>query len=93
MSRTCLENATGQPSRGQLDLRRERRANDEEELPQSEQRVYRQLVGKLLWIDRADMRCAMRKASSSLRRTSDMYMKNVDAILRYLRDKPWSDYS
>ena len=47
-------------------LRWERRETDEQELPASEQRVYRQLVCKLLWTDRVDLRCAMGKASSSL---------------------------
>ena len=42
-------------------LRRERLEKDEKEMPASEQRVYRQLVGKLLWIDRADLHCAMGK--------------------------------
>ena len=40
-------------------LRWERRVKDEKQVPASEQRVYRQLVGKLLWIDRADLRYAM----------------------------------
>ena len=42
-------------------LRVERREKDEKEMSASEQRVYRQLVGKLLWIDRADLRCATGK--------------------------------
>ena len=65
-------------------LRWERRETDEEELPASEQKVYRQLVGKLLWIDRADVRSAMGKASSSLGRASDTDMRNIKSILRYL---------
>ena len=35
-------------------LRWERREKDEKEMPASEQRAYRQLVGTLPWIDRAD---------------------------------------
>ena len=52
-------------------LRWERRETGEQELPASQQKVYRQLVGKWLWIDRVDLRCAMGKASSSLGRASD----------------------
>ena len=52
-------------------LRWERRETGEQELPASQQKVYRQLVGKWLWIDRLDLRCAMGKASSSLGRASD----------------------
>ena len=37
-------------------LRWERRETDEEELPANQQKVHRQLVGKLSWIDRADLR-------------------------------------
>ena len=47
-------------------LRWGRWEEDEKAMPASDQRVYRQLLRKLLWIDRADMRCAMGKASSSL---------------------------
>ena len=65
-------------------LRWERRETDEQGWPASEQKVYRQLVGKLLWIDRVDLRCAIGKASSSLGRASDTDMKNVKSILRYL---------
>ena len=54
-------------------------------MPASERRVYRQLVGKLLWIDRADLRCAMEKASPSLGRASDTDMINIKSILQYLR--------
>ena len=66
-------------------LRWERRERDEKEMPASERRVYRQLVGKLLWIDRADLRCAMEKASSSLGRARDTDMRNIKSILQYLR--------
>ena len=66
-------------------LRWERREKNEKEMPESERRVYRQLVGKLLWIDRADLRCAMEKASSSFRRASDTDMINIKSILQYLR--------
>ena len=54
----------------------------------NEQRVYRQLVGQLLWIDRTDLRCAMVKASSSLGRASDTDVRNIKSILRYLRGNP-----
>ena len=54
----------------------------------SEQRVYRQLFGKLLWVDRADLRCAMGKASSRLGRASDTDMSNIKSIPRYLRGIP-----
>ena len=47
-------------------LRWECREKDEKEMPASEYRVYGHLVGKLLWIDRADLRCAMGQASSIL---------------------------
>ena len=40
-------------------LKWERRETDEKKMPASEPRVRRQLVGKLLWIDRVDLRCAM----------------------------------
>ena len=53
-------------------LRWERRETDEKEMPTSEHRVYRQLVGKLLWVDRVDLRRAMGQASSSLGRASDV---------------------
>ena len=62
-------------------LRWERQEQHEKEMPASEQRVYRQLVGKLLWIDRADLRCAMGEASSSLERASDTDMRNIKPIL------------
>ena len=52
-------------------LRWERREKDEKEMPASERRVYRQLARKLVWIDRADLRCAMEKAPSSLGRAAD----------------------
>ena len=67
-------------------LRWERRKKSEKEMPASEQRVYRQLVGNLLWIDRADLRCAMEKTSSSLGRASDTDMRNVKSIMRYDRE-------
>ena len=38
------------------------RCEHEKEMPASEPKVYRQLVGKLSWIDRADLRCALEKA-------------------------------
>ena len=66
----------------------ERRENDKEELPQSEQRVCRQLVGKLLWIYGVHLRCAVSEASSNLGRASETDMKNIRAILRYLRANP-----
>ena len=69
-------------------LKWERRETDEKEMPASEQRVYRQRVGKLLWIDRVDLLCAMEKASSSLGRPSDTGMRNIKSILRYLRGNP-----
>ena len=47
-------------------LKWERRETDEKEMPASEQRVHRQLVGKLLWIDRVDLRCAMGKPHQAL---------------------------
>ena len=65
-------------------LRWERREKDEKEMPASERRVYRQLVGKLLWIDRANLRCAMERASSSLGRASETDMRNIKSILQYL---------
>ena len=68
-------------------LRWECRETDEREMLASEQRVFRQLVGKVLWIDRADLRCAMEK-SSSLGRASDTDMRNIKSILRYLRGNP-----
>ena len=46
------------------------------------------LVGNLLWIDRADPRCAMSKASSSRGRASETDMKHMRAILRYLGRNP-----
>ena len=65
-----------------------RRENDEEELPQSEQRLYRQLFGKLLWIDRVALRCAMGKASSSRGRASETDTDEIKATQRYLRVTP-----
>ena len=61
---------------------------DEKETLASEQGAHRQLVGKLLWIDRADLPCAVGKASSSLGRASDTDMRNITSMLRYLRGKP-----
>ena len=66
----------------------ERREIGEQELPASEQRVYRHLVGKWLWSDRVDLHCAIGKVSSSLGRASDTYMRNVKSVLRYLRGNP-----
>ena len=43
-------------------LRWARSEVDEKEMPASVQRTNRQLIGKLLWIDRADLRCAMGKS-------------------------------
>ena len=63
-------------------LRWERRETDEEAMLTRKQRVWHQLVGHLLWIHRADLRCAMGKASSSLGHTD---MRNIKPILRYLR--------
>ena len=57
-------------------------------MPASEQRVYRQHVGKLLWIDRPDLRCAMGKASSSLGRVSDTDMRNIKSSLQYFCANP-----
>ena len=62
-------------------LRRERRETDEKEMRGGEQRIYRQVVGKLLWIDRADLRCATEKASSKLGHASDTDMRNTKSIL------------
>ena len=47
-----------------------------------------QLFRKLLWIDTADLRCSMGKASSSLGRASDTDMKNIKSVLRYLHGNP-----
>ena len=58
-------------------MQRPERSSDEDELPQSEPRMYRQLVGKLLWIDRANLRCAMSRGSSSLGRASETDMKKT----------------
>ena len=77
---TARESPTG--------LRWERRENDEEELPQSEQRENEQLFGKLLWIDRVDMCCAQREASSSLGRENKTYMKNIKSNLEALARNP-----
>ena len=66
-------------------LRGERRETEEQEMPASEQRVYRQLDGKMLSIDRVDLRCAMGKAPSSLGRASDTDTRNIKSISRYLR--------
>ena len=52
-------------------LRWDRPETDGKEMLAIEQRVYRQLVGKLSWIDRADLRCAMVEASSSHGCSSD----------------------
>ena len=69
-------------------LRWERRETDEKEMLGSEQRVFRQLVGQLLWMNRADLRCATGQASSSLGRASDIDMRNITSILRYLGENP-----
>ena len=74
-------------------LRWERREKDEEEQPQSEQRENEQLFGKLLWIDRVDLCCAQREASSSLGRESETYMKNIKSNLEAPARQPWSDDS
>ena len=57
----------------------------EKEMPAREESVYRQLVGKLLWIDRADLRCSLGKTSSSLGRGSVADMRNIKSILRHPR--------
>ena len=57
-------------------------------MPASEERVYRQLVGKLFWIDRVDRRCAMGKASSSLGSANDTDMMNIKLMLRDVRGNP-----
>ena len=44
--------------------------NAEKEMSASEQRVYRQLVGKLLWIDRADLRCAIADLRCAIEKAS-----------------------
>ena len=69
-------------------LRWERREKDEKEMPASEQGVYRQLVGNLLWIDRADLRCAVEKALTSPARASNSDVRHIKSILRYLRGNP-----
>ena len=51
-------------------------------------KVYRQHVGKLLWVDRVDRRCAVGKASSILGRASDTDMMNIKSMLRDLRGNP-----
>ena len=56
--------------KGSPTLRWEHRETDEKG-DARKQRVYRQLVGKLLWIDRADFRCTD--------------MRNIKSIQRYLR--------
>ena len=71
-----------------IGLRWERREKDEEELPQSDQRVRRQLDGKLLWIDGVHLRCAVSEAASNLGRASETGMKDIKKILRYLRGNP-----
>ena len=63
-------------------LRWERREKDEKEMLVREQRVHRQLVGKLLLIDRTDLHCAMGKPSSSLWRASGTDTRNIKSILR-----------
>ena len=67
----------------------ERRENDKEELPQSEQRVCRQLVGKLLWIDGVHLRCAVSEASSNLGRASETDMKNIRGNLEVSESQSW----
>ena len=69
-------------------LRWERREKDEKEMLASEPKVYRQLLGKLLWIDRAGLSCAMGKTSSRLGRASNTDMRNIMSILRYFRGNP-----
>ena len=54
----------------------------------SEHRVYRQLVGQVSWIHRADLRCAMGKASSSLGRATDTDMRNIRSTFGYFRGNP-----
>ena len=70
-------------------LRWERRQKDEKLMPASEQRVYRQHVGKLLWIDRADLRCAMVslvKPWTCERRGREKHQMNI--VIRPW--KPWN---
>ena len=69
-------------------LRWERREKDEKEMLASEQKVSRQLLGKLLWIDRAGLSCARGKTSLSLGRASNTDMTNIKSILRYFRGNP-----
>ena len=69
-------------------LRWERREKDEKEMLASEQKVSRQLRGKLLWIDRAGLSYATVKTSLSLGRVSNTDMRNIKSILRYFRKNP-----
>ena len=85
---SMLEDLNMSALKGSPTLQWERRETDEKEMLASEHRVYRQFVGKPSWIDRADLRCAMVKASSSLERASDTDMRNIKSILRYFCGKP-----
>ena len=79
-----LEKLTVPALKSSPTLRWERRATHEQELPASEQGVHRQLVGHLLWIDRADLRCAMERATCNLGRASDTDLRDIKSILRDL---------
>ena len=88
MRTACWRSSTCPRSRAHQNCDGNARRQIEKEMPTSEQRVHQQLVGKQSWVDRADLRCAMGKASSSLGRATDTDMRNIKSILRYLRGTP-----
>ena len=66
-------------------LRWERGENDSIKLPDADHKMYRQLLAKLLWLGRADLRCALGRALTSLGRASETDMRNIKGFLRYLK--------
>ena len=53
-----------------------------------EQRRYRQMVGRMLWVDRPDVRCAVTKLATRCGNATEGEMKNMINVLRYLRGTP-----
>ena len=90
MWEACWRTSTCPRSRAHRHCAGNASGKDEKEVPASEQRVYRQFVGKLLWIDRAELALCDGKGLIKPGRAIDTDMRNVKSNLRYLRGNPWN---
>ena len=61
---------------------------DELEVPVPAQRFYRQAVGKLMWLDRVDLKAVVGKAAAKLGHATETDVQNIKRILRYIRGNP-----